>query len=96
MERIIILTTLEATYWKVKLSLDEIINNRPDRTDIIESMEATLTDLYKIRQFVHKDEQYITAINRQNGELRLENIQLKKKCYELENKLNNAINNLEL
>ena len=94
--RTIILATLEATYWKVKISLDEIKQNRPDRIDLINSMENTLTDLFEIRNFVHKDEEFISTLMKSLSETKLENLKLKSKCYELESKLNNLVNSVEL
>jgi predicted RNase H-like nuclease (RuvC/YqgF family) len=39
---------IQTTFLKVKLSLEEIKTNHPNRKDIIDSMERTLADLQEI------------------------------------------------
>ena len=39
---------IQTTYLKVKISLEEIKTNHPNRKDIIDSMERTLVDLQEI------------------------------------------------
>ena len=39
---------IQTTYLKVKISLEEIKTNHPNRKDIIDSMERTLADLQEI------------------------------------------------
>jgi hypothetical protein len=39
---------IQTTFLKVKISLEEIKTNHPNRTDIIHSMERTLVDLQEI------------------------------------------------
>jgi hypothetical protein len=39
---------IQTTFLKVKLSLEEIKTNHPNRKDIIDSMERTLVDLQEI------------------------------------------------
>jgi predicted RNase H-like nuclease (RuvC/YqgF family) len=39
---------IQTTYLKVKVSLEEIKTNHPNRKDIIDSMERTLADLQEI------------------------------------------------
>jgi hypothetical protein len=85
---------IQTTFLKVKVSLEEIKTNHPNRKDIIDSMERTLADLQEISLVYATMEKEYRAALQQN--FRLERLlqeekfknkdletQLKTKNYEL-------------
>ncbi len=85
---------IQTTFLKVKISLEEIKTNHPNRKDIIDSMERTLADLQEISLVYATMEKELRAALQQN--FRLEKllmeekfkvkdleIQLKTKNYEI-------------
>jgi len=85
---------IQTTFLKVKISLEEIKTNHPNRKDIIDSMERTLADLQEISLVYSTMEKEYRAALQQN--FRLERLlqeekfknkdletQLKTKNYEL-------------
>jgi len=85
---------IQTTYLKVKISLEEIKTNHPNRKDIIDSMERTLADLQEISLVYATMEKEYRASIQQN--FRLERLlqeekfknkdlqtQLKTKNYEI-------------
>jgi predicted RNase H-like nuclease (RuvC/YqgF family) len=54
---------IQTTFLKVKLSLEEIKTNHPNRKDIIDSMERTLADLQEISLvYATMEKEYRTAL----------------------------------
>ena len=86
--------SIQTTFLKVKISLEEIKTNHPNRKDIIDSMERTLADLQEISLvYATMEKEYRSALQ-QN--FRLERLlqeekfknkdletQLKSKNYEI-------------
>jgi predicted RNase H-like nuclease (RuvC/YqgF family) len=85
---------IQTTFLKVKISLEEIKTNHPNRKDIIDSMERTLADLQEISLVYSTMEKEYRAALQQN--FRLERLlqeekfknkdletQLKTKNYEI-------------
>lgn len=85
---------IQTTFLKVKISLEEIKTNHPNRKDIIDSMERTLADLQEISLVYSTMEKEYRAALQQN--FRLERLlqeekfknkdletQLKSKNYEI-------------
>jgi len=80
-----VLTTYTAT--KVQSSLDEIKEKNGHRTDLIESMEATLLDLNEIRRIIDGLENELRFAN--SSAFRLERLclELKAENKELKNEI---------
>ena len=80
-----VLTTYTAT--KVKSSLDEIKEKNGHRTDLIESMEATLFDLDEIQRIIKGMEKELRFAN--SSAFRLERLclELKAENKELKNEI---------
>jgi hypothetical protein len=85
---------IQTTFLKVKISLEEIKTNHPNRKDIIDSMERTLADLQEISLVYSTMEKEYRSALQQN--FRLERLlqeekfknkdletQLKSKNYEI-------------
>jgi hypothetical protein len=54
---------IQTTYLKVKVSLEEIKTNHPNRKDIIDSMERTLADLQEISLvYATMEKEYRSAV----------------------------------
>jgi hypothetical protein len=54
---------IQTTFLKVKISLEEIKTNHPNRTDIIDSMERTLVDLQEISLvYATMEKEYRSAV----------------------------------
>lgn len=60
---------IQTTFLKVKLSLEEIKTNHPNRKDIIDSMERTLVDLQEISLVYSTMEKEYRAALQQNFRL---------------------------
>ena len=78
---------IQTTFLKVKLSLEEIKTNHPNRHDIINSMERTLVDLQEISiVYATMEKEYRSALQ---SCFRLERLlqEEKFKNAELQNKL---------
>lgn len=78
---------IQTTYLKVKNSLEEIKTNHPNRKDIIDSMERTLSDLQEISLVYATMEKEYRAALQQN--FRLERLlqEEKFKVKDLKNQL---------
>jgi predicted RNase H-like nuclease (RuvC/YqgF family) len=85
---------IQTTYLKVKVSLEEIKTNHPNRKDIIDSMERTLADLQEISLvYATMEKEYRSALqqNFRLEKLLMEEkfkvkdleVQLKSKNYEI-------------
>ena len=79
---------IQTTYLKVKISLEEIKTNHPNRKDIIDSMERTLADLQEISLVYSTMEKEYRAALQQN--FRLERLlqEEKFKVKDLQSQLN--------
>jgi hypothetical protein len=79
---------IQTTYLKVKISLEEIKTNHPNRKDIIDSMERTLADLQEISLVYATIEKELRAALQQN--FRLERLlqEEKFKVQDLKSQLN--------
>jgi hypothetical protein len=79
---------IQTTYLKVKISLEEIKTNHPNRKDIIDSMERTLADLQEISLVYSTMEKEYRAALQQN--FRLERLlqEEKFKNKDLQSQLN--------
>ena len=69
---------LNVVYWKIKYSLDNIKEKHEHRTDLINSMEKSLTEVAEAVQYLNHVDKMLMATNRRNHELELENIKLKQ------------------
>ena len=69
---------LNLVYWKIKYSLDNIKEKHEHRTDLISSMEKSLTEVGEAVQYLNHVDKMLMATNRRNHELELENIMLKQ------------------
>jgi hypothetical protein len=69
---------LNVLYWKIKYSLDNIKEKHEHRTDLINSMEKSLTEVAEAVQYLNHVDKMLMATNRRNHELELENIMLKQ------------------
>jgi predicted RNase H-like nuclease (RuvC/YqgF family) len=79
---------IQTTFLKVKISLEEIKTNHPNRKDIIDSMERTLADLQEISLVYSTMEKEYRAALQQN--FRLERLlqEEKFKVQDLKSQLN--------
>jgi predicted RNase H-like nuclease (RuvC/YqgF family) len=79
---------IQTTYLKIKLSLEDIKTNHPNRKDIIDSMERTLADLQEISLVYATMEKEYRAALQQN--FRLERLlqEEKFKVQDLKSQLN--------
>jgi len=87
-------TGLNVVYWKIKFSLDNIKEKHEHRTDLIESMEKSLTEVGEAVQYLNHVDKMLMATNRRNHELELENIRLKQENASLKTHVNNLIEGL--
>jgi hypothetical protein len=71
-------TGLWTVYLKIQNSLDNIKEKHEHRTDLIESMEKSLTEVGEAVQYLNHVDKMLMATNRRNHELELENIMLKQ------------------
>ena len=69
---------LNLVYWKINNTLEEIKQKRPDRKELIESMEKSLTEVGEAVQYLNHVDKMMMATNRRNHDLELENIKLKQ------------------
>jgi hypothetical protein len=85
---------LNVVYWKIKYSLDNIKEKHEHRTDLINSMEKSLTEVGEAVQYLNHVDKMLMATNRRNHELELENIKLKQENASLKTHVNNLIEGL--
>jgi len=85
---------LNVVYWKIKFSLDNIKEKHEHRTDLIESMEKSLTEVAEAVQYLNHVDKMLMATNRRNHELELENIMLKQENKSLKTHVTNLIEGL--
>ena len=69
---------LNLVYWKINNTLEEIKQKRPDRKELISSMEKSLIEVGEAVQYLNHVDKMLMATNRRNHELELENIKLKQ------------------
>jgi hypothetical protein len=85
---------LNVVYWKIKYSLDNIKEKHEHRTDLISSMEKSLTEVAEAVQYLNHVDKMLMATNRRNQELELENIMLKQENASLKTHVTNLIDGL--
>jgi hypothetical protein len=85
---------LNVLYWKIKYSLDNIKEKHEHRTDLISSMEKSLTEVAEAVQYLNHVDKMLMATNRRNQELELENIMLKQENASLKTHVTNLIDGL--
>ena len=85
---------LNVVYWKIKYSLDNIKEKHEHRTDLIESMEKSLTEVGEAVQYLNHVDKMLMATNRRNHELELENIMLKQENKSLKINVEKLIDGL--
>jgi predicted RNase H-like nuclease (RuvC/YqgF family) len=79
---------IQTTFLKVKISLEEIKTNHPNRKDIIDSMERTLADLQEISLVYSTMEKEYRAALQQNFRLEKLLMEEKFKNKDLQSQLN--------
>jgi hypothetical protein len=85
---------LNVVYWKIKYSLDNIKEKHEHRTDLISSMEKSLTEVGEAVQYLNQVDKMLMATNRRNHELELENIMLKQENKSLKINVEKLIDGL--
>ena len=85
---------LNVVYWKINNTLEEIKQKRPDRKELISSMEKSLTEVGEAVQYLNHVDKMLMATNRRNHELELENIKLKQENASLKTHVTNLIDGL--
>ena len=85
---------LNVVYWKIKFSLDNIKEKHKHRTDLIDSMEKSLTEVGEAVQYLNHVDKMLMATNRRNHQLELENIMLKQENASLKTHVTNLIEGL--
>jgi hypothetical protein len=85
---------LNVVYWKIKYSLDNIKEKHEHRTDLISSMEKSLTEVSEAVQYLNHVDKMLMATNRRNHELELENIMLKQENKSLKINVEKLIDGL--
>ena len=83
---------LDTTYLKIKLSLEEIKQKHGTRTDLIDSMERSLSDLQQVKISYDSMEKELRAALQQNFRLEklLQEEKFKNKDLQMELKMKNA------
>lgn len=83
---------LDTTYLKIKLSLEEIKQKHGTRTDLIDSMERSLSDLQEVKISYDAIEKELRASLQQNFRLEklLQEEKFKNKDLQMELKLKNS------
>jgi hypothetical protein len=71
-------TGLWTVYLKIQNSLENIKEKHGHRTDLINSMEKSLTEVHDAVLYFEHVDKMLMATNRRNHELELENIMLKQ------------------
>lgn len=83
---------LDTTYLKIKLSLEEIKQKHGTRTDLIDSMERSLSDLQEVKIAYDAMEKELRAALQQNFRLEklLQEEKFKNKDLEIQLKMKDA------
>ena len=83
---------LDTTYYKIKLSLEEIKQKHENRTDLIDSMERSLSDLQQVKIAFDAMEKELRAALQQNFRLEklLQEEKFKVKELQIELKMKDA------
>jgi uncharacterized membrane protein len=83
---------LDTTYLKIKLSLEEIKQKHGTRTDLIDSMERSLSDLQQVKISYDAIEKELRAALQQNFRLEklLQEEKFKNKDLEIQLKMKDA------
>lgn len=90
------LVNADVTFWKVKLSLDEIKLKNPHRVDLINSHESTLLDLKEVVEYLQNADRIISEYTRQNTDITIKYLELKRENAMLKTQVSNLTNNTEL
>lgn len=77
-------TGLWMVYLKIQNSLDKIKENHPQRTDLIESMEKSLTEVGEAVLYFEHVDRLLMASNSKQYKMEIEIMQLKQKIRHLE------------
>jgi len=81
---------LWTVYYKIQNSLDKIKETHPQRTDLIESMEKSLTEVGDAVLYFEHVDKLLRASNSKQYQMEIEIMQLKQKIRHLE-KINKTI-----
>lgn len=77
-------TGLWTVYLKIQNSLDKIKETHPQRTDLIESMERSLTEVGEAVLYFEHADKLLRASNSKQYKMEIEIMQLKQKIRHLE------------
>ena len=77
-------TGLWTVYLKIQNSLDKIKETHPQRTDLIESMEKSLTEVGEAVLYFEHVDRLLMASNSKQYKMEIEIMQLKQKIRHLE------------
>jgi hypothetical protein len=77
-------TGLWTVYLKIQNSLDKIKEKHPQRTDLIDSMEKSLTDVGEAVLYFEHIDKLLQASNKKQFQMEIEIMQLKQKIRHLE------------
>ena len=75
---------LNVVYWKIKFSLDNIKEKHEHRTDLISSMEKSLTEVGEAVLYFEHVDKLLQASNKKQFAMEIEIMQLKQKIRHLE------------
>ena len=75
---------LNVVYWKIKFSLDNIKEKHEHRTDLISSMEKSLTEVGEAVLYFEHVDKLLRASNSKQYKMEIEIMQLKQKIRHLE------------
>jgi hypothetical protein len=75
---------LNLVYWKINNTLEEIKQKRPDRKELIESMEKSLTEVGEAVLYFEHIDKLLRASNSKQYQMEIEIMQLKQKIRHLE------------
>ena len=77
-------TGLWTVYLKIQNSLDKIKETHPGRTDLIDSMEKSLTEVHDAVLYFEHVDKLLQASNKKQFAMEIEIMQLKQKIRHLE------------
>lgn len=77
-------TGLWTVFLKIQNSLDKIKEKHPQRTDLIDSMEKSLTDVGEAVLYFEHIDKLLQASNKKQFQMEIEIMQLKQKIRHLE------------
>ena len=77
-------TGLWTVYYKIQNSLEKIKEKHPQRTDLIDSMEKSLTEVGEAVLYFEHVDKLLQASNKKQYQMEIEIMQLKQKIRHLE------------